>query len=236
MYILWAQVSFGQAMRMKTIEEINREFEAIGIKGIAPVHVEQLIKVMTSERSRLEKRLAKSLGLAEKYQSEAMTIEPGLRALQDDLERAFGTKGINISLLHKKSGGSTYIKGRCWWNGKQREVQIGSIRTVLTRINQMIANGAISDLQPVKDLDLTWEQLRDRKQLVRAVGEIGKIKFRKYLIRKLLLEYPSPENEIHRPNELPPELEFEHLVDADVNIPDMASSNDWYEQWSKENL
>jgi hypothetical protein len=221
---------------MKPIEEINREFETIGVKGITPMRVEQLIKMMEGERSRLEKRLVKSLGLVEKYQSEAKTIGPGLQALQDDLERAFGTKGFNISLLHKKSGGSTYIKGRCWWNGRQREVQIGSIRTVLTRINQMIAYGAIDYLQPVDDLDLTWEQLRGQKQLVRAIREIGKIKFRKYLIRKLLSEYPSPENESERLNEIPVELEFEHLADADVNIPDEATGNDWYEQWSKENL
>ncbi len=221
---------------MKPIEEINREFETIGIKGIAPTRVELLIKMMESERSRLEKRLVKSLGLAEKYQSEAKTIGPGLQALQDDLERVFGTKGINISLLHKNSGGSTYIKGRCWWNGKQREVQIGSIRTVLARINQMIAGGAIDYMQPVEDSDLTWEQLRGNKQLVRAIREIGRIKFRKYLIGKLLLEYPSPGNESERLNEIPSELEFEQLEDADVNIPDEASANDWYEQWSKDNL
>ncbi len=221
---------------MKSIKEINREFETIGIKGIAPARVEQLIKMMAGERSRLEKSLVKSLGLVEKYQSEAKTIEPGLQALQDDLEKAFGTKGINISLLHKKNSGSSYIKGRCWWNGKQREVQIGSIRTVLTRINQMIAGGAIDYLQPVEDLDLTWAQLRGEKQLVRAIREIGRIKFRKYLIKNLLSEYLSPENESERLNEIPAELEFEHLVDADVNIPDEATGNDWYEQWSKENL
>lgn len=221
---------------MKTIDEINREFETIGVRGITPALVEQLLEMMESERSRLEKKLVKSRGLVEKYQSEAKTIEPGLRALQDDLERAFGTKKINIYLLHKKSGGSTYIKGRCWWNGKQREVQIGSIRAVLTRINQMIADGAIDYLQPVDDLGLTWEQLRGRQPLVRAIREIGKIKFRKYLIRQLLLEYPSHENESDRVQETPAELESEQLVAADMNIQDDTSGNNWYEQWGKENL
>ena len=100
----------------------------------------------------------------------------------------------------------------------------------------MIAYGAIDYLQPVEDLDLTWEQLRDKKQVVRAIREIVKIKFRKYLIGKLLSEYPSPENESERLNEIPAELGIEHLADAGVNISEEASGNDWYEQWSKDNL
>ena len=221
---------------MKRIVEINKEFDTIGVKGITPVRVERLAKIMEGERSRLDKKMGKSLALAGKYRSEAKTIETELRALQDDIERLFGRKEINISLLHKKSSGSSYIKGRCWWNGKQREVQIGSIRSVLTMVNHMIAGGIIDYLKPVEDFDLTWEKLKSREKLVRAIREIGKIKFRKYMIGKLLAERSDLVSESETYNEIPVDLEFGRPVDTDLNIPDEAAADDWYEQWSRDNL
>ncbi len=208
---------------MKLIEEINREFETIGVEGITPVRVERLIKMMESERLRLEKRLVKSLGLVEKYRREAKTIEPGLQALQDDLERAFGTKGINISLLYKKSSGSTYIKGRCWWNGKQREVQIGSIPVVLATIRGNKGAPKIAD-------DLSWEALKQDRRLIENVKELGRQKLRAYIARQLQLLY-QPGRKAATGMATPMDRVTEDRSIKQHVPTELMGSGDWYSRW-----
>ncbi|MEE9464043.1 MAG: hypothetical protein V3W14_00530 [Candidatus Neomarinimicrobiota bacterium] len=218
------------------IERFNKELKAIGDSGILPAAAERLMRIMEGERSRLEKRLDRSRRLAEKYRDQVRVKEPEWRTLQENIERVSGAKEINISLLHKGTSGAAYIKGRCWWNGKQREVQIGSIPSVLARINQMIENGDIDYLDTIKDTDVTWEEVRKREGLVQAIREIGRIKFRKYMIKKLLSEYHAADEGFNAEPEPPQNLEIERSPVAEPVYLDAAASGNWYDQWRKENL
>ena len=51
-------------------------------------------------------------------------------------------------------GDAFYIKARFYWEGKQREVQVGSIPIVLEIINTMIYNKSLEGLKPVKAKNL----------------------------------------------------------------------------------
>lgn len=218
------------------IERFNKELQAIGDSGIPPAGAERLVRIMDGERSRLEKRLDRSRRLAERYRAQVGVLEPELRTLHENIERVSGARGINISLLHKGASGSAYIKGRCWWNGKQREVQIGSIPSVLARINRMIKKGDIDYLETVEDTDVTWKQVKRQEGLVRAIQEIGRIKFRKYIIKKLLLKYSAGDSTGVTPVETWPEPKIEQPQAGGVPLPAAAASEDWYDQWRAENL
>jgi len=218
------------------IERFNQELQAMGDIGIPPAVAERLVRIMQAERSKLEKQVDRSRVLAEKYQDQVRAMEPALRALQENIERISGGRDISISLLHKGSSGSAYIKGRCWWNGKQREVQIGSIPSVLAKINRMIADGDIDYLETIEDTDITWEKVRQEEGLVRAIREMGRVKFQKYLFKKLLSEYPAADEGNEAEAEPVEMLDFEQSSLAEPEFTHTAHSDDWYDQWRKENL
>ena len=214
--------------------QINRNLVAIGEKGVSSERVEQLAKVMTSAKYRLEKKLGQNLRLAEEHQIEAKELESELKILQSDLEVAFGTKEFKVSLLHKRVGAASYIKGRCWWHGKQREVQIGSIPAVLDRINHMISQGECGDLKIVENGDLSWEELRSNEALIEAVKDIGRARLRKYIIKKLLSEHLDLDSDHEVPGSIPDEYDSgldvsSHLDAIEVN------TNEWYVRWRREN-
>ncbi len=220
---------------MVVATQINRNLKAIGDKGVSSGRVERLARVMTSAKSRLEKKLGQSLRLAEKHRLEAKALESELKTLQSDLEIAFGAREITVSLLHKRAGGASYIKGRCWWHGKQREVQIGSIPAVLDRINTMIRQGEYGDLKIVVDSDLSWGELKSDEALVGAVKDIGRARLRKYIIKNLLPERMDfgSDDEVLGPT--PDEHDTGQEVSSRKDVIE-AYTDDWYVQWRRENL
>ncbi len=215
--------------------QINRNLKAIGDKVVSSGRVEQLAKVMTSVKSRLEKKLGQNLRLAEKHQLKAKALESELRTLRSDIDVAFGTKEINVSLLHKRAGGASYIKGRCWWHGKQREVQIGSIPSLLDRINNMIRQGERCDLKIVENGDLSWDDLKSNEALIKAVKNIGRARLRKYIINKLLSEHLNLDGNDEVPGSINDEHDSGHGVSSHQDAIE-AYTDDWYVQWRRENL
>ena len=215
--------------------QINRNLVAVGEKGVSSERVEQLAKVMTSAKYRLEKKLGQNLRLAEKHQLEAKELESELKILQSDLEVAFGTKGFKVSLLHKRVGAASYIKGRCWWHSKQREVQIGSIPAVLNRINTMIRQGEYGDLKIMENGDLSWGELKSDEALVEAVKDVGRARLRKYIIKKLLSEHMDLGRDDEVLSPIPDEHDSGHDSSSHQDVIE-AYTDDWYVQWRRENL
>lgn len=215
--------------------QINRNLEAIGDEVVSSGRVEQLAQVMTSAKSRLEKKLGQNLRLAEKHQIEAKALESELRTLRSDIDVALGTREINVSLLHKRAGGASYIKGRCWWHGKQREVQIGSIPSVLDRINNMSRQGGCGDLEIVKNSDLSWDELKSNEALIKAVKDIGRAKLRKYIFNKLLSEHLDLGSDDEVPGPISDEHDSGHSISSHEDAIE-AYTDDWYVQWRRENL
>lgn len=204
--------------------------ESVGSSG----RVEELAKVMTSTKIRLEKRLGRNRRLIEKHQLEAKALDSQLRILQTDMEMAFGTREFKVSLLHKRVGAASYIKGRCWWRGKQREVQIGSIQTVIERINHMISQGECGELERVENDGLSWETFKSDKTLVKIVKDMGRARLRKYIIKKLLSEHMDfgSDDEVLGP--IPDENDTGHEVSSRRDVIE-AYSDDWYVKWRREN-
>jgi len=212
--------------------QINRNLVAIGEKGVSSERAEQLAKVMMSAKYRLEKKLGQNLRLAEKHRLEAKALESELRTLRADIEIALGTREIKVSLLHKRAGGASYIKGRCWWHGKQREVQIGSIPSLLDRINNMIRLGERGDLKIVENGDLSWSELKSDEALVEAVKDIGRARLRKYILEKLLSEHLDSDHEV--PGSTPDEYDSGLDVSAHLDAIEV-NTDEWYVRWRREN-
>ena len=85
-------------------------------------------------------------------------------------------------------GKREYIKARFYWQGMQREVQVGSIPIVLEIMKKMLAQGYLQDISVPKSGQMTWEQFIKRTNLVEGTKKIAALKFQEYIIRKLSAE------------------------------------------------
>lgn len=188
-----------------------------------PLDIAGLERSLTGVRSRLEAKLARSKNLASRYLGASRVMEADLNTLESGLALATGDRPIAISLLYKRAGSREYIKGRCWWNGKQREVQIGSIPTVLATVRGNKGGPKVVD-------ELTWEALKQDKRLVEYVKELGRQKLRSYIARQLQLMY-QPGRKAATELEAPADVVTEG-TSTDEQVPtELFGSGDWYSRW-----
>ena len=138
-----------------------------------------------------------------------------------------------------------YIKARFYWEGKQREVQVGSIPTVLEIINRMISNKLLEGLKPVMAKKLTWNEIKKRSHLMNGIKNIASLKSQEYILRKLMFNKlniieskdvsiidkdESPE--ISRDNSQKPE----NYKSETVEVTGLEDGDNWYDRWRKDNL
>ncbi|MFC1481188.1 hypothetical protein ACFL6E_02960 [Candidatus Neomarinimicrobiota bacterium] len=185
----------------------------------------QLQKVLEATKSKYDKQLKHSRTEAEKHLSRAKSIETDLKALRADIDIAVHGMPMSVSLLHKVISGTAYIKARCWWHGKQREVQIGTIPAVLERIGEMSSNPGLSDAT-----DLTWEEVKSNKEIVESIKDIAREKLRHYIIKRLLADYQAatPGEETQR------DAKSDTVADPELDS-DTSDGADWYAQWGMAN-
>ena len=142
-------------------------------------------------------------------------------------------------------GDAFYIKARFYWDGKQREVQVGSIPIVLEIINTMISNKLLKGLKPVRAKKLTWNEIKKRSNLISGIKKIASLKSQEYIIRRLmydklnLLESKNipdiEENEIPEIVKDNSSLPVKYKTDND-GVTEMEDGDNWYDKWRKDNL
>ena len=154
---------------------------------------------------------------------------------KDALIRLLIPQDFSLTLVYKSQNNIPYIKGRVYWDNKQREVQIGSVVNVINQIRRLCKDEL---LPPIKDLEknnIEWEDIKSNPQIESAVKYVGKIKFKLYLLK--YFQFPK-EN-----------TNSAQLLQADFNSPKKTDSTDnegnsihsldakdWYSIWRKDNL
>ena len=183
---------------------------------------------LAGARSRLKAKLARSQNLTFRYQGESRALETDLNTLESGLAMVTGDHPIAISLLYKRAGSREYIKGRCWWNGKQREVQIGSIPVVLATIRGEKSRPRVTE-------DLPWAAMKQDRRLIEHIKELGRQKMRLYIARQL--------QRMVQPGRLSAKEPWmpDHVV-SDDRSPDspvpteLIGSGDWYSRWHQTHM
>jgi len=204
--------------------------------------LEKLHRILLKENIRITKQVERENELIRSHLKKRTQLNIKLKRNAESILKSFYPSADNISLLYKKQGTSTYIKGRLYWEGIQREVQVGSIPRVIEMINILIEHKVISDLNPLTDTDITWELLTKNPQMLQAVKEVAALKFQEYILRKLATTADLDENEIVRTpddqSESPPQELTEspptHKQSETEEIP--TEGTDWYIQWRENNL
>jgi len=157
------------------------------------------------------------------------------RYYEDALIKLLIPKDFSLTLVYKNQRNIPYIKGRIYWDNKQREVQIGSIPNVISQINYRCKNGLIPPVKGLGKKNITWEDIRGNPEIESAVKYIGKIKFRQYLLKHFKFPKKSdPSDHLFQVDST--NTKGAGTTNADEYPQNSLESNDWYSLWRRDNL
>ena len=215
--IINGKLNVDERILKKVYSSINKKFEKLENKKNKQ---EQLIKANLKSLNKIKAQIKKN---SESY------------------NRVFKPSINKISLLYKKVGEAFYIKARFYWHGKQREVQIGTISSVISIINKLIEKKILKSLAPLTNNKLKWESILDNPQLINAIKEIASIKSQEYILRKLMKDDPlllrSIENKNNNQDFIDVDQESTDVNSTDNYVaPDLDEGESWYDRWREDNL
>ena len=111
------------------------------IRGRISLNVDEIQKIYQRRHKEVQKIRKTISNHEENIDSILIEIKKlrfKLKYCEETINKAFYPSIENISLIYKKSGKHYYIKARFYWEGTQREVQVGTIAIVLRNIHLMI--------------------------------------------------------------------------------------------------
>ena len=207
--------------------------------------LEKLFMVLQKDSESLIRNQTRQEEIIKSSISKKHEIKLQIKRNSESIQKSFHPSNKKISLLYKKMGDIFYIKARFYWEGKQREVQVGSIPTVIEIINKMISNKLLEGLTPVKAKKLTWIEIKKRSNLMNGIKKVASLKSQEYILRKLMYEKLSilesndiPENEENKTSRLvkeDPQNPTNYKSDK-VEASEMEDVDNWYDKWRKDNL
>ena len=165
------------------------------------------------------------------------------KRLRESVLKSFYPSKSKISLLYKNQLGTYYIKARFYWAGKQREVQVGSIKNVIVSVNILIDNGMIKNLDSIEKTKISWDEILKKAELKDGIKVIASIKAQEYILRRLLKnsykkliikEELNQKNIVSTSKDISMEKKEEHTIVDDIS--DTIEGVDWYEKWREKNL
>jgi len=207
--------------------------------------LEKLFMVLQKDSDRLVRKQNRQEAIIKSSISKRNEIKLQIKRNSESIQKSFHPSNEKISLLYKKMGDVFYIKARFYWEGKQREVQVGSIPTVLEIINTMISNKLLKGLKPVRAKKLTWNEIKKRSHLMNGIKKIASLKSQEYILRKLMFNKlniigskdistidKDETPEITRDNSQNPE----NYKSETVEVTEVEDGDNWYDRWRKDNL
>ena len=123
--------------------------------------LEKLFMVLQKDSEKLIRKQNRQEEIIKSSISKRNEIKLQIKRNSESIQKSFYPSNEKTSLLYKKMGDVFYIKSRFYWEGKQREVQVGSIPSVLEIINRMISNNMLEGLKPVLVNKFTWNEIKN---------------------------------------------------------------------------
>jgi len=198
--------------------------------------IQKLYHTKAKQNQNIQLELSKKKNILKSSLSHISYLKSELKYCEETLQKAFYPSTGNIALLYKKVGNNFYIKARFYWQGKQREVQVGSITIVLSIIQKMLNQGYLHDISIPKSTNMTWEKFKNKTQLIDATREIAALKFQEYIIRKLTREDTHQIGKVDfKKNKIKKQKKH---IQTEANIDDfpIEKKYNWYLQWRNNNL
>ena len=220
--------------RQETVQKIFDRQKWVGNSSISRNDIALILEELNRKSVHLLKR--KDMLVRQKTK-----VDNDLKKTEDEIKRTTARlKNIihddkHISISMKKQKSKRYIKGRFWWEGKQRDVQIGSEKTILSLLNNLKKSKIIKGLKINNGKKLNWQFIQEDKKLNEAVQTIGKIKATGYILKKVngedILYKQSSVVEDNKNNKKKIAINPLPIIETNKNI-----NMDWYAEWKDENF
>ena len=198
--------------------------------------IKKLYLAKFKQNQKIQRNLSKEKESVKVSLDQIKNLKSELKYCEESLQKAFYPSAKNIALLYKNIGNHYYIKARIYWQGKQREVQVGSIPIVLDIIQKMLDQGYLQDISVPKSGYITWDQFKNKTSLIDATKEIAALKFQEYIIRKLLTEDINKIELKGKDKSNDEKLETAFPIEKKQN--ELASNKEYelYAKWRRNNL
>ena len=209
------------------------------IKGrlsITATEIQKLYRSQLQQNQKIQKKLAHMEEVVSVSLDRIKNMKSELKYCEETLQKAFHPSTDNISLIYKNVGKHCYIKARFYWQGQQREVQVGSIPIVLDIIQKMQGQGYLHDISLPKSFQMTWKQFKNKTRLIDSTKEIAALKFQEYIIRKLSAEKMDQfeKADLNKRNNKKPAITSQD-ENYQGEFPEKEKF-EWYVKWRNNNL
>ena len=220
--------------RQETVQKIFDRQKWVGNSSISKNDIALLLEELNRKSIHLLRRKDMLVRQKTKVDNDLKQTEEEIKCTTARLENIIhDDKQVSISMKKQKS--KRYIKGRFWWEGKQRDVQIGSEKTILFLLKNLKKSQIVKGLKIKNGKKINWKFIQADKKLNEAVQTIGRIKATGYILKKVkgedILHNQSSEVEDPKKNNKKIVIKTSPIVETNEHI-----NMDWYAEWKGENF
>ena len=220
--------------RQETVQKIFDRQKWVGNFSISKNDIALLLEELNRKSIHLLRRKDMLVRQKTKVDNDLKQTEEEIKCTTARLENIIhDDKQVSISMKKQKS--KRYIKGRFWWEGKQRDVQIGSEKTILFLLKNLKKSQIVKGLKIGNWKKINWKFIQADKKLNEAVQTIGRIKATGYILKKVngkdILHNHSSEVEDPKKNNKKIVIKTSPIVETNEYI-----NMDWYAEWKDENF
>ena len=220
--------------RQETVQKIFDRQKWVGNSSISKNDIALLLEELNRKSIHLLRRKDMLVRQKTKVDNDLKQTEEEIKRTTARLENIIhDDKQVSISMKKQKS--KRYIKGRFWWEGKQRDVQIGSEKTILFLLKNLKKSQIVKGLKIKNGKKINWKIIQADKKLNEAVQTIGRIKATGYILKKVkgedILHNQSSEVEDPKKNNKNIIIKTSPIVKTNEHI-----NIDWYTEWKDENF
>ena len=220
--------------RQETVQKIFDRQKWVGNSSISKNDIALLLEELNRKSIHLLRRKDMLVRQKIKVDNDLKQTEEEIKCTTARLENIIhDDKQVSISMKKQKS--KRYIKGRFWWEGKQRDVQIGSEKTILFLLKNLKKSQIVKGLKIKNGKKINWKIIQADKKLNEAVQTIGRIKATGYILKKVngedILHNQSSEAEDPKKNNKKIVIKTSPIVETNEHI-----NMDWYSEWKDENF
>ena len=221
-------------IKQETTQEVYNRQKCVGNSSVSKKEISFLLAQLDKRTVHLIKKKDMLVRQKTRVDNDLKQTENKIKRIREHLNYIVNSdKQVSISL--KKQQSNQYIKGRFWWEGKQRDVQIGSEKTIMSILCTLRDNKLIYRVKVKRDQKFNWKYFQKDKKIADAVQMVGRIKAAGYILNKLIKEESL--DPLKTGSEKPMiSDEKKRPVTASAIVETENMNIDWYDGWKNKNF
>ena len=220
--------------KQETTQKVYNRQKCVGNSSVSKKEISFLLDQLDKRSVHLIKKKDMLVRQKTRVDNDLKQTENEIKRIRERLNYIVNSdKQVSISL--KKQQSNQYIKGRFWWEGKQRDVQIGSEKTIISILDTLRENKLIYRVKVKRDQKFNWKYFQKDKKIADAVQMVGRIKAAGYILNKLIKEGSLDPLKTGTEKSMIPD-EKKRPVTASIIVETENMNIDWYDGWKNKNF